>query len=47
MTYLAMLFYIGLTLNAPTWYWVCWGISFVVKFADWCIRLVKIGRDSK
>lgn len=47
MTYLAMLFYLGQIANAPVWYWVCWGISTFVKFVDWCIKLIKIGRESK
>ena len=27
MITLAMLFWIGYTLSAPTWYWWCWGNS--------------------
>ena len=35
MLTLAMLFWIGYTLSAPTWYWWCWGISvffIIIKF---------------
>lgn len=45
MLTLAMLFWIGNQLNAPTWYWWCWGIAafiIVIKFGYGC---VKAGRD--
>ena len=35
MLNLAMLFWIGYTMSAPTWYWWCWGICafwLVIKF---------------
>lgn len=47
MLTLAMLFYIGLTLNAPVWYWVCWGLKMFFMLIEWGCKLIKIGRDSK
>ncbi len=43
----ALLCYIGVTLNAPAWYWTVWGIAIGIKFIQFCISLYKIGRKSK
>ena len=43
----AMLYYIGQAVNAPVWYWVCWGISAYIKCCVWLVKLAKLGRDEK
>lgn len=41
MLSLAMLFWIGYSLNAPVWYWFCWGFCLffiVLKFGITCYK---------
>lgn len=42
----AMLFWIGSTLNAPTWYWWCWWIKMIINFIQLLWGMYKAGRDS-
>lgn len=39
----AMLFWVGLKLDAPVWYWVLLGISFLLKIFDFGIKMYKAG----
>jgi hypothetical protein len=39
-----MLIWIGMTLNAPTWYWWCLVIGFIVKFISFGFDMFKAGR---
>lgn len=43
MLALAMLFWVGLELSAPTWYWWCWGICIGVKVIKLCWDMYKAG----
>lgn len=47
MLYLAMMFWVGLTLNAPTWYWWVWGVSLFIKIIQYGYSMYKQGRDNK
>ena len=44
MIVLAMLFYIGYTISAPTWYWWCWGFLAAYQFIKLLYRMYKIGK---
>lgn len=46
MLCLAMLFWIGKDLGAPTWYWWCWGILAFLDFVKFSWSMYKSGRDS-
>lgn len=41
MITLALLFYLGFCVNAPVWYWVCWGIKAFVDVVCMAYRLFK------
>lgn len=41
MLSLAMFFYIGVALNAPTWYWALWGVYIVTWLIRCCLTVVK------
>ena len=41
MISLALLFYLGSCVNAPVWYWVCWGIKAFVDVVCMSYRLCK------
>ena len=39
----AMLFWIGKHLNAPSWYWWCWGIGIGLLFIKFGLDMYKAG----
>ena len=38
-----LLFWIGLQLNAPTWFWWLLGVKFVIEFFGFGIKMFKAG----
>lgn len=44
MIVLAMLLYIGLSISAPTWYWVCWGILTLCQIIKLMHKMYKLGK---
>lgn len=47
MLYLIMLFWIGKTLAAPTWFWVIWALSVGWKLANSVVAIFNAGKESK
>lgn len=45
MLSLAMMFWVGYTLSAPVWYWVCWGIVTLCQIITFGIKCYKKGRE--
>lgn len=45
MICLAMLFWIGYTLSAPTWYWWCWGILIFMQIIKFGWSMYKKGQE--
>lgn len=43
MLTLAMLFWIGFELSAPTWYWWCWGFTVFFRFIKFGMDMFKGG----
>lgn len=43
MLALAMLMWIGFKLEAPTWYWWCWGFCAATKIVKLCFDMYKAG----
>lgn len=43
MLTLAMLFWIGTKLGAPSWYWWCWGICAAIRFVQFAWGMYKAG----
>lgn len=41
---LAMLFWVGFKLGAPTWYWWCWGLCAFFTIIGFGIRCAKAGK---
>lgn len=42
-----MLFWIGSTLNAPTWYWVIWWIATAIYIIRAFWHMFKAGMEAK
>lgn len=38
----AMLFYIGVAINAPAWYWAMWGVCVIAWLIGLCIKIGKL-----
>ena len=47
MFVLAMLFWTGYQLTAPTWYWVLWGFVCFYKIISFGVTLYKKGAESR
>ena len=45
MITLILLFWIGLALNAPVWYWVLYGCAVFFDILSFGIKMYKIGAD--
>lgn len=45
MLTLAMIFWIGMELGAPTWFWVLWGITLFIGVLQFGISMFKYGRN--
>lgn len=41
----AMLYFLGRAVNAPVWFWVCWGLSAYTKLAVWTVKFVKVCKE--
>lgn len=39
MIVLIMLLWVGLTLNAPIWYWMLWGVALIIKILQIGIKM--------
>lgn len=38
-----LLFWIGLQLNAPTWYWILLGVKFTLMICKFTADFIKLG----
>ena len=47
MLFSVMLFWIGYTLTAPTWFWWCWGIIAAIQLFKFGKAIYDLGKKSK
>lgn len=47
MIQLILLIWVGVTLKAPTLYWVILGLGMAYKFTTYGIALYKLGKESE
>ena len=43
MLTLVMLGWVGWNFDAPDWYWVCWGVCFLISIIKFGLAMFKAG----